>query len=179
MLGLICVSTYTWLARCLWLFPENTRHVWAGLRSLDKSGTSLVFIVWCIGEMMSCIGFLVLTAQLWSFDDVDLSVYAFYCSFLIFSAAWAPLTLAKLRHLVLLDLLGVAISAWGLLWTALLLTPHAWWMLPIALHTTLMDLCFWGYTWNPHHATTADNNTIIIGATEKDELMITTSDGTV
>ena len=155
LLGLVVTSTYVWLAKSLWYAPEDTKHIWGGL----KSGKGVVFWIWCVGELMTWRGFLSLTAHLWKIEDVGTQVYSMYCCFMLFSAAWAPLALDKLYNLAICDLLGVAISAWGLLFTCLpIIGIHAWWAFPVAMHTTFMDFCFWSYTWKPP----STNHTIII-----------------
>ena len=150
VLGILVVCSYGLLAYTMWMRPHSVEHVWGGLRTgPDGAPRTLVFETWVGCELLSCVCFLVFSAQLWPVADVGASVFALYCLFLLMSAAWAPLTLLRRRLLVLGDLVGIAACAWGLLAMSLpLLGARAVWVLPVALQSTLMDLCFWWSTWS-------------------------------
>ena len=152
VLGIMVLSSYALLVRAMWLMPsaEAIEGVWAGLKtSADGTPRPVVFGLWIFCEAFAAASFIALTLQLWNIENVGNSVFGLYSFFLIFSAAWAPLTLARKRNLVLLDLAGAAICAWGLLIACMpLLSSRACWMLPVALQTTFMDLCFWGWSWS-------------------------------
>ena len=158
VLGSIVISTYIIGALFMIYAPNScdSKGIWAGLYTPDRKPRETLIVIWCIGEILACCGFLVLTASLiYDKDEVSLHMLFFYCLFLITAAFWMPLALRGDSYytLTIWFLFLTAAATWGLFVCAMERwgpsSFQAWFLLPLALHCTCMDLVFWCWTWRP------------------------------
>ena len=139
VLGIVVMMTYAlyWPAY----------DMWAGLNA------RCAFCLWSISALLSAVGFLNLTFKL-IFDETSDEVHTWtilpYSLFLFASALYMPFASNKYILSTLFVLLAAAVSACVLVYASSLL--YGWGadtvlVLFLAVHCTVVDLCYWGSTW--------------------------------
>lgn len=129
-----------------------TYNMWAGLNN------KISFYIWSVSTLLSIAGFLSFTIRNILYTSEPLDYYRNqqnlalipYILFLFLSALYMPLASKKRVPETMAILLGVAISAWALVYfsnnlfhwnyTTILITF-------LAVHCTFLDLGYWGWTW--------------------------------
>ncbi len=139
VLGIVVMMTYAlyWPAY----------DMWAGLN------VRCMFCLWSISALLSAIGFLNLTFKL-ILDETSDEVHTWtilpYSLFLFASALYMPFASNKYILSTLFVLVAAAVSACVLVYCSSLL--YGWsidtvLVLFLAVHCTVVDLCYWGSTW--------------------------------
>jgi hypothetical protein len=132
---------------------DDVRALLARLRHVGWPQCAVRFCLWSISALLSAVGFLNLTFKL-IFDETSDEVHTWtilpYSLFLFASALYMPFASNKYILSTLFVLLAAAVSACVLVYASSLL--YGWGadtvlVLFLAVHCTVVDLCYWGSTW--------------------------------
>jgi len=155
VLGSLVVLSYLICIYLLSKYPEayDSKGIWAGL----LHGSKYLTYLWYLGEVLSCIGFLSLTAFLWDSNtfEENIRMEVFYTLFLCSELFWMPLAIQGDRFylLTIVLLFFASIGTIGLFVESLLLwgisSYKGWLLLPLVLHCTFFDFVYWCITWMP------------------------------
>jgi hypothetical protein len=137
LLGLLVLVSYAVF------YPFDDRAIWAGLR--DRRA----FAVWCVTGSTSVVAFLAFSYELLNATTDGECIFP-YTAFLSSAALYMPFASNMYFMATILLLAVTAVSAWLMVYCSAMLFGWnycTWLLVVLAVHCTVVDLIFWGYTW--------------------------------